>query len=280
MLAPLRERVNVIVTMGSVALDGGTQALFASLGLVCCIGSGYEGVDVAAARARGVAVAHSASANATSVADVAIGLMIASVSGFRAEAMRIDNGTWRGNAAGRDVLRRGLAHRRLGIFGMGAIGRAIAHRALAFNMRIGYHNRRPADAGDARYFATLLALAQWCDVLMVSVRAADETRHAVDARILAALGSDGHVVNIARGNVIDEAALIDALSSGVIAGAGLDVYEHEPDVPAALLALPNVIALPHIGGASQDAQAAMQAAVLANIDAYLAGAPPPMPVPG
>ncbi|MEP7064041.1 MAG: 2-hydroxyacid dehydrogenase [Betaproteobacteria bacterium] len=276
--ASARARVRAIVTMGSTATGDDVMALFPSLGIVCCIGSGHEGVDLAAADARGVAVTHSPGANAASVADVAIGLMIASVRGFRAAARRLGDGGWRGNAAERMPLPRGLAGRRLGIFGMGAIGREVARRACAFGMVIGYHNRRALDTVDARHFESLAGLAQWCDVLLVSVRAGADTRHAVDAGILAALGDDGHVINIARGSVIDEAALIDALQRGVIAGAGLDVFEHEPDVPAALLALPNVFALPHIGGASRDAQAAMQAMVLANLDAFFAGAPLPTPV--
>jgi hydroxypyruvate reductase len=278
MAADERQRVRAIVTIGAVPMTREAMALFPALGLVCCIGSGYEGVDVAAARERGIAVAHSPGANAASVADVAIGLMIASVRGFRAESQRLAQGLWSGNARERAPMRHGLTGRRLGVYGMGAIGREIAQRARGFAMQIGYHNRRPLDGVDARYFATLGALAEWCDVLMISVRAGADTRHAVDAGILAALGDDGHVVNIARGSVIDEAALIDALERGVIAGAGLDVFEHEPVVPPALLAHPNVFALPHIGGASQDAQAAMRAMTLANIEAFFAGNPLPTPV--
>ena len=268
------------VTMGTVATTREAMELFPALGLVCCIGSGFEGVDLAAARARGIRVAHSPGANAGSVADVAVGLMIASVRGFRAAELRLRRGEWEGNAAQRLAPCRGLAGRRLGIFGMGAIGREIAGRARAFGMQIGYHNRHRRDGVDAVYFASLAALADWCDVLVVAVRASDSTRHAVDAAILAALGPDGHVINIARGSVIDEAALIEALARGTIGGAGLDVYEHEPRVPAALLALPNVVVLPHIGGASEDAQTAMQAMVIANLDAYFAGEPVPTPVPG
>ncbi len=273
-----RAAVRAIVSVGSVVITREVLAQFPALGLVCCIGSGYEGVDVAAAHASGIAVAHSPGANAASVAEVAMGLLIASVRGFRVEATRIGDGGWRGNAQSRTPVRHGLAGRRLGIYGMGAIGAAIARRAHAFDMQIGYHNRRPRADTDARYFDSLAGLAAWCDVLVVSVRAAEATRHTVDAGVLAALGADGHVVNIARGNVIDEAALIDALQRGVIAGAGLDVFEHEPAVPAALLALPGVIALPHIGGASREAQAAMQVMTLANLEAFFAGTPLPSPV--
>ncbi|MEO6928582.1 MAG: NAD(P)-dependent oxidoreductase [Casimicrobiaceae bacterium] len=273
-------RVQAIISIDSVLIGRDTLALFPSLGLVCVTGSGYEGVDLAAARQRGIAIAHSGNANAASVAELAVGLMIASVRGFREETLRLRNGQWSGASHAQPGVRRGLGGRRLGIYGMGAIGGEIAQRALPFGMQIGYHNRRPIAGSAAVYCASLHALAQWCDVLMISVRADDTTRHAVNASVLQALGRDGHVINIARGSVVDEAALADALARGAIAGAGLDVFENEPFVPPALLALPTLVALPHIGGASQQARVAMQAMVLANIDAFLAGMPLPAPVRG
>jgi lactate dehydrogenase-like 2-hydroxyacid dehydrogenase len=242
------------------------------------MGSGYEGVDVAAARTRGVAVAHSPGANAAAVAEVAMGLLVATVRGFGVESARLASGGWHGNVLARRPPRPGLRGSKLGIYGLGAIGLEIARRAEAFDMAIGYHNRRPRDDVAFRHFATLAELATWCDALVISVRASPATRHAVDASILAALGADGHVVNIARGSVIDEAALVDALARDAIAGAGLDVFEHEPDVPAALVADPRVVALPHIGGASREAQATMQAMTLANLDAFFRGAALPSPV--
>jgi lactate dehydrogenase-like 2-hydroxyacid dehydrogenase len=275
---PTRGDVRAIVSIGSVSIGASVLEALPALGLVCCLGSGYEGVDLDAARARGVAVAHSPGANAAAVAEVAMGLLIASVRGFRAEAARLASGGWRGNAKARNAPRQGLRGMKLGIYGLGAIGLEIARRAQPFDMTIGYHNRRPRDDVAFRHFPSLAALAAWSDALMISVRASPATRHAVDGAILAALGADGHVVNIARGNVIDEAALVDALARGVIAGAGLDVYEHEPQVPAALAGDPRVFALPHIGGASREAQAAMQAMTLANLDAFFRGAPLPSPV--
>ncbi len=277
--AATRGEVRAIVSIGSVAIPAAVIDALPALGLVCCMGSGYEGVDVAAARARGVAIAHSAGANAAAVAEVAMGLLIATVRGFGVEADRLAGGEWRGNAHARRPPRPGLRGLRLGIYGLGAIGMEIARRAQAFDMAIGYHNRRARTDVAFRHFASLAALAEWCDALMISVRASPATRHAVDASILAALGVDGHVVNIARGSVIDEAALVDALQRGVIAGAGLDVFEHEPDVPAALVADPRVVALPHIGGASREAQAAMQAMTLANLDAFFRGQALPSAVP-
>lgn len=273
-----RASVRAVVTMGTVGATDATMASLPALGIVSCLGSGYEGVDVAAARARRIVATHSPSANASAVADLALGLMIASIRRmFDANAF-LHRGEWKGNASRRMPAVRGLTGRRVGIYGLGAIGERIALRVLAFDMEVAYHNRRPRTDVRYPYHASLLALAAWADVLIVAVRADGSNRHTVNAKVLAALGPTGHVVNIARGAVIDEAALIVALTDGTIEGAGLDVFEHEPDVPAALLALPNVALTPHIGGASIEAQAAMQALVLANLDAFLAGQPVPTPV--
>ena len=274
------QRVRVLVTMGNIATTREAIACLPSLGLICCFGSGYEGVDLAAARERGIVVTHSPGANASAVADLAVGLVIASVREVFAANAFLRRGDWSGNSAKRVPLVRGLTGRRIGIYGLGAIGEKIARRAAAFETEIGYHNRKRRPDVAWRYFDTLLALATWADVLVVAVRADAGNRHTVDAGVLAALGAEGHVVNIARGSVIDETALIAALRDGVIAGAGLDVYEHEPEVPAELQALPNVALTPHVGGGTKDAQAAMQDMVSANIDAYVAGVPVPTPVPG
>ena len=272
-------RVIGCVTIGSVPLGAATLARLPALRWVGCFGSGYEGVDLAAARSRGVQVTHSRAANADSVADLALGLLIASVRGLHAGRLRLDSGGWQGNTAERNVPVRGLTGRHVGVYGLGAIGERIARRAEAFGMVVGYHNRHARADVAYPYFSTLLDLARWADVLVVAVRADAGNRHAVDAEVLAALGADGHVVNIARGAVIDEAALVAALESGAIAGAGLDVFEHEPRIPAALLALPNVALTPHIGGATLQAREAMERAVLANLDALLAGRALPTPVP-
>jgi len=272
-------RIRAIVTYGTAVTGTAVADALPALGIVCCIGSGYEGVDRAAMAARGIAVTHSPGVNASSVADVAVGLLIASVRRFAAGHALVRSGRWN---SGADALplSPGLTGRRVGIFGLGAIGERIAVRVVACEAVVGYHNRRRRDDVGYRYFDTLPALAEWADALVVAVRADDATRHAVDAKVLRALGPDGHVVNIARGFAIDETALIAALRDGVIAGAGLDVYEHEPLVPADLAALDNVVLTPHIGGGTREAHAAMEALVLRNLAAYFAGAPLPTPVPG
>lgn len=272
-------RVRALITMGTVSTTGAALAYLPALGLISCVGSGYEGVDLAAARARAIVVTHSPGTNSAAVADLAMGLLIASVRQmFEANAF-LRRGDWTGNYAKRMPLVRGLTGRKVGIYGLGAIGEQIARRAAAFEMEIAYHNRKRRADASYPYFATLHELARWADVLVIAVRAGPGNRHAVDAGILAALGAAGHVINIARGAVIDEAALIRALREGVIAGAGLDVFEREPSVPEELVALGNVALTPHIGGGTLEAAAALQDLVLANVDAFFAGAPVLTPVP-
>jgi lactate dehydrogenase-like 2-hydroxyacid dehydrogenase len=272
-------RVEALVTMGTVGASAAAIDRLPRLALIACLGSGYERVDLAAARARGIAVTHSPAANADSVADVALGLLIACVRRFPQGRVLLDSGQWKGNEARKMPIVRGIAGMRVGIFGLGAIGQRVAQRLLACRAVIGYHGRGRHDDVDFEWFGTLAALAEWADALVVTVRAEASNRHAVDAAILRALGPEGCVVNVARGSVIDEAALIDALATGALAGAGLDVFEHEPEVPPALLALSNVALTPHLGGGTREAQSAMQDLVLRNLAAHFAGAPLPTPVP-
>ena len=169
--------------------------------------------------------------------------------------------------------------RRIGVYGMGAIGRKIAARAAAFETEVGYFSRRRHDV-PYQYLPSLEALAEWCSVLMIAVRAGADTHHAVDAGILKKLGADGCVVNISRGSVIDEQALVAALADNTIAGAGLDVFEQEPHAPDVLTAFPNVVLTPHIGGHTLESHTAMQDCVIANLQAFFAGKPLPYQVRG
>jgi hydroxypyruvate reductase len=167
--------------------------------------------------------------------------------------------------------------RRVGVFGMGEIGRKIASRVAAFETEVGYFSRSRHDV-PYQYLPSLAALAEWCSVLMIAVRAGVDTHHAVNAGILQKLGKDGYVVNISRGSVIDQQALIAALTDKTIAGAGLDVYEKEPHAPDALTGFPNVVLTPHIGGHTIESHMAMQDCVIANLEAYFAGKPLAHPV--
>jgi lactate dehydrogenase-like 2-hydroxyacid dehydrogenase len=169
--------------------------------------------------------------------------------------------------------------RRLGVIGLGAIGHKIAARAAAFGMVIGYHGRQPQpDAGDAIYFDSATGLATWADDLVVATPGGAATKHIVNADVLAALGADGHVVNISRGSCVDTIALAAALVSGGIAGAALDVYEGEPQPPAELMALDNVILTPHVAGWSPQSIRATVENFIANADALRRGDPLPTPI--
>jgi len=270
--------VRAMITAGGTQLPGSVMDTLASLRAIVCYGTGYDGVDLAAARQRNIAVGNSPGANAASVADLAVTLMLATTRRILPADEFVRNGSW---AAGKPspLLRpkAGNPGRRVGVYGMGEIGRKIAARMAAFETEVGYFSRTRHDL-PYRYFESLERLAEWCNVLMIAVRAGAETQHVVNADILQKLGSDGYVVNIARGSVIDEAALIAALQNNTIAGAGLDVFEKEPHPPGALTALPNVVLTPHVGGHTQDSHAAMQDCVIANLEAFFAGQPLAYPV--
>ena len=272
------ETVQALLTVGSQNTDGALMDALPALKLICCYGTGIEGVAREAAAARGIRLTNAADANATSVAEFAMGLVLATAR-MIAHADRFTRaGRWKGNSVERLPPVPGLAGRRLGIYGLGAIGSRIATRAAAFEMEIGYHNRSPRSDAPYGYFDNLKALAEWADVLMVSVRASAENRHAVDAAVLAALGPKGHLVNISRGIAVDEEALCTALEDGIIAGAALDVYENEPNVPERLRALENVVLTPHIAAGSEAAQIAQQELLLGNLEAFFAGRPLLSPV--
>jgi lactate dehydrogenase-like 2-hydroxyacid dehydrogenase len=267
--------IELVLTNGSVGFTAAETAVCPRLKLLAAFGAGYENLDVAAARARGVAVCNGAGTNDDCVADHAMALLLASVRGLPQQGAAVRAGVWRDALP----LYPDLGGRRLGIVGLGAIGRKIAARAAAFGMAIGYHNRRPRDdAGDARWFDGVTALAAWADDLVIATPGGAATRHLVGAEALAVLGAGGHVVNIARGSCVDTAALAVALREGRIAGAALDVYEGEPQPPQALLGLPNVILTPHVAGWSPQSMRASVRNFIANADALRRGEPLPTPV--
>jgi lactate dehydrogenase-like 2-hydroxyacid dehydrogenase len=270
--------VRALITAGSSVLGAEAMDQLPALGAIICYGTGYDGVDLAAAAARGIAVGHSPGANAASVADIAVTLMLAATRRLIVADAYVRSGDWA--AAKPSPMMRpqpGLVGRRVGIYGMGEIGRKIAARVAGFEAEVGYFSRSRHDV-PYQYLPSLEALAEWCSVLMIAVRAGADTHHAINADILRRLGKDGYVVNIARGSVIDQQALVAALAEQSIAGAGLDVFETEPHAPDALTAFPNVVLTPHVGGHTQESHRAMQDCVIANLDAYFAGKPLPHPV--
>jgi len=263
--------VRAMITAGGTALRGEVMDMLPKLGTIICYGTGYDGVDLEAAAKRNIAIGHSPGANAASVADIAVTLMLAATRRLLVADGYVRDGSWA--AAKPSPLMRpqaGMLGRRVGVYGMGEIGRKIAARVAAFETEVGYFSRSRHDV-PYQYFPTLEALADWCSVLMIAVRAGPDTHHVVNADILRRLGKDGHVVNISRGSVVDQKALLAALTDQTIAGAGLDVYEKEPHAPDALTALPNVVLTPHTGGHTLESHVAMQDCVMDNLDAFFAG---------
>jgi hydroxypyruvate reductase len=270
--------IRAMITAGGTQLPGSVMDMLPSLRAIVCYGTGYDGVDLAAADQRHVVIGNSPGANAASVADLAVTLMLATTRRVIPADEFVRNGSW-AEARPSPLLRpqAGNPGRRIGVYGMGEIGRKIAARMAAFETEVGYFSRSRHKL-PYRYFESLEALAQWCNVLMIAVRASADTHHAVNSDILQKLGPDGYVVNIARGSVIDEAVLVMALANNTIAGAGLDVFEREPHPQGALTALPNVVLTPHIGGHTSDSHTAMQDCVIANLEAFFAGQPLVYPV--
>jgi lactate dehydrogenase-like 2-hydroxyacid dehydrogenase len=263
--------IRAVLTAGGTAFSAAAMDLMPKLGAIVCYGTGYDGVDLAAAAKRGIAVGHSPGANAASVADIAVTLMLAATRRLLVADNYVRSGDWA--AAKPSPMMRpqaGMPGRRIGVYGMGEIGRKIAARVAAFETEVGYFSRSQHDV-PYQYFPSLAALAEWCSVLMIAVRAGSDTHHIVNADILRRLGKDGYVVNISRGSVIDQPALIAALSDQTIAGAGLDVYAKEPHAPDALTTLPNVVLSPHLGGHTLESHVAMQDCVIANLEAFFAG---------
>jgi hydroxypyruvate reductase len=276
---PEARDARALITIGGLRTDAALMDALPKLGLIACYGTGYEGVDRAAARARGIVVTHAGGANATAVAEFAFGLVIATARGLVRGERFARSGRWRGDIIERTAITPELASRRLGVYGLGSIGTKIATRAAAFEMEIGYHNRSARADVPYLYHPTLLGLAEWADVLVVAVRADASNTHAVNRQVLAALGPRGHLVNISRGIAVDTEALCDALEAGTIAGAALDVYEREPDIPDRLKALDNVVLTPHMAAISANAQRGQRDLIFANLAAFFAGRPVLTPVP-
>lgn len=268
-------RVRAVLTIGTIGITAEEIAALPALEVVHTLGVGYELVDVAAARARGVAVANAAGSNAACVADHAFALLLAAVRGVVKMDQGVRRGLWRDQLG---FYTPSVSGKRLGLLGMGDIGRQIARRAAGFDMAVAYHSRSPKPDLPWPYFDSVRALAAWCDHLVVATPGGAATRHMVDAEVLQALGPQGTLVNIARGSVVDTAALAQALREGRIASAGIDVYESEPAPPAELVDLDNVVITPHIAGRSPEALQASVTLVLDNLRAFFAGQPMATPL--
>ncbi|MPS78620.1 MAG: 2-hydroxyacid dehydrogenase [Achromobacter sp.] len=262
-------RVDIVMTIGAIGLNAQQIDALPNLKMIYAMGAGYEKIDLAHARLRGVKVANGAGTNDSCVADHAMGLMIAIIRGIPRLDQLTRQGVWRTQLP----LPPNVSGKKLGIVGLGGIGEKVATRALAFDMEIGYFNRRPRTGSAHRYFPTLDELAQWCDVLLVAIPGGDSTLHLINADVLAKLGANGYLVNIARGSVVDTAALEHALRTQTIAGAALDVYEGEPQLPAGLADLQNLVLTPHVAGWSPEAMQSMVQKFLDNARRLYAGEP-------
>ena len=271
--------VQAIVSTGSVGLSEAMMAALPRLSLFCCYGTGYERIDLEAARRRNIMVTHGADANAPDVAEMAFGIFLASVRRIvRADKM-IRRGDWTKRIPNRFGPIAGLTGGKLGILGLGAIGLEFVRRAKGFDMDIGYCNRTKRSDVDYAYFSNVMELATWADYLIVCLRSDASNKHIINAEVLKALGPRGHLVNISRGWAVDEAALAEALRTNVIEGAALDVFDEEPYEGTELLPLDNLVMTPHFGGGTEHSQRRMTSLVRRNLDAHFAGQPVVSPVP-
>jgi lactate dehydrogenase-like 2-hydroxyacid dehydrogenase len=264
--------IRVIASIGNAPVSRALIELLPALEFICHYGAGYEKLDLAAARERHVKVANTPGTNSSCVADLAAALLIGSIRRVVEADQRLRAGEWPKDPI-RFLFSSGLAGRKVGIYGLGAIGLKAANRLSAFEMHIGYHNRSARTDVEYSYFGSLEALVDWADDLVVAVAATKENHGIVDRAIFERLGTQGHFVNVARGSVVDEEALIGALRDGVIAGAGLDVYADEPRVPDALIAMNNVILAPHMASKTDNAISNLDSAFQSNLRRFFRGEP-------
>ncbi len=267
--------IEAVVVAGEFPLDPALIDRLPRLKHVACFTAGYDGIDPAWCRARGLEVTHAPGVNHEDVADHAIGLILAAHRRIAAGDADVRAGRWTPQSR---TITRSLGGLRLGVVGLGAIGAAVARRAEAMRMTVGWWGPRPKETAWPRA-VTLLDLAKASDVLVIACRADESNRGLISTEVLAALGPEGLLVNVSRGQVVDEQALIQALKSGRLGGAALDVFETEPTDAARWADVPNTVLTPHTGGATTQAVQGMLGLLLQNLDAVLNGRPPVTPAP-
>src|SRR3954471_17043168 len=274
--AMLEKIRGVAVTYHSVLADKTALALFPKLEIVASFGVGYDHVDSTYAREHNIVVTNTPDVLTEEVADVAMGLLIATLREFVKADRYLRSGLWQTQNYPLSVG--SLRDRKVGIVGMGRIGQAIGRRLEASLVPVSYHSRNPSSAVSYTHYPDLMEMAKAVDTLIVIVPGGASTAKMINADVLSALGPRGVLINVARGSVVDEEALIAALKSGTILAAGLDVFANEPSVPDELKAMQNTVLLPHIGSASVVTRNAMDQLVVDNIKAWFAGKPPLTPV--
>jgi lactate dehydrogenase-like 2-hydroxyacid dehydrogenase len=265
-------------TFTGVKTTDAMMACCPNLKIISNFGVGYDSVDVAAAARRGVVIANTPDVLTEEVADTALGLLLGTVREFYLAEKWLRDGRWAREGDYR-LTPASLRDRSVGIVGLGRIGKAIARRLEAFGVPVSYYGRNRQAGVSYRYYADLVALARDIDTLIVVTPGGPETQNLIDAAVLGALGPRGILINISRGSVVDEAALIAALKARTILAAGLDVFQNEPQLNPAFLELDNATLFPHLGSASQHTRDAMGQLVVDNLIAFVEGKPPKTPVP-
>ena len=273
--AAVAPRVRAIVANGEAKVPRELIAQLPALEMISVFGVGYDGVDVPAAHERGIPVTNTPEVLTDDVADLALGLLLSIARRIPQADRFVRDGEW---LKGPIPLARKVTGSRLGIVGIGRIGQAIAHRALAFGMDVAYTARSPRAGLPYTFHPDATSLAAAVDFLVVITPGGAATRGMINAEVLKALGPQGYLVNVARGTVVDQPALIAALKDGTIAGAALDVFIDEPNVPPELRAMPNVVLTPHIGSGTRQTREAMAKLTFDNLAAHFAGQPLLTPV--
>lgn len=266
-LAEHGARFRVVVTSGLGGVDADTMAALPNLRAIVNNGAGVDAIDLRAAQHRGIGVSNTPDVLSDTVADTALGLILMTLRRFAAADRYVRAGRWA--REGPFGYARDVSGLEVGILGLGRIGSAIATRLLGFNCAIAYHNRHRIDGVPYRYADSPLELAESVDVLVVATSGDAAARHLVNRKVLEALGPEGYLINIARGSVVDQDALVELVAGGGLGGAGLDVFADEPRVPEALFDLDNVVLFPHIGSATARTRRAMALLAIRNLESYL-----------
>jgi len=276
LIASLADRITAVASSNSGGINGATMAKLPKLKTVAHFGVGYDTVDTDAAKKRGIAVTNTPDVLTDEVADLAIGLLIATVRQLPQVDRYLREGKW---LKGNYPLTTSLRGRKVGIVGLGRIGKAVAQRVEAFGLPVVYHGRSRQPDVSYPYYPSLVDMAADVDTLISVAPGGASTHHIINAEVLKALGPNGILVNVGRGTVVDEQALIKALKEKTILSAGLDVFEDEPRVPAELIAMDHVVLLPHVGSASVHTREQMGQLLVDNLVSWFEGKGPKTPVP-
>jgi len=270
LLRDVRDRVRAISTMGAVGAKAELMDALPKTEIIACFGVGVDAIDLKAAKERGIAVTNTPDVLTDCVADLGMVLLLSAARQIPQADRFVREGKW---LKGSYPLCQHVGGKTLGIVGLGRIGQAVARRAEAFGLKVVYYGRRKNPDVAYPFYSDLKKMAADVDYMMLIVPGGPETKHLVNAEVLQALGPEGTLINIARGSVVDEKALVQALKDGTLGAAALDVFEAEPKVPEELIAMPNVVLQPHQGSATHEIRAAMGQLVVDNLRAHFEGKP-------